>query len=143
MAADLIQKILADPTVAADSVASVDVPQDGFIESIYADSRGLGMDALNDAYRFELSFASSNTLAVNDSRISILEISETQQFLTSGGSSPGKSIALIGIDIPVSAGERIHVHYGVAGGTTQAFLVCYLYHRTRGAAPRRRSARRR
>lgn len=143
MSADIIQKIFANPAAAADSVAAVDVPNDGFIESIYYNIRGIGMDALNDVIRFELSFASANTFTNNDSRISILDISMSQQLLTSGGGVTEPTGFVTGINIPVFAGERIHVHYTVTGGPTQGIAVFYLYYSVRGRAPARRTQRRR
>lgn len=145
MAADLIQKIVVSVAAAnvGDSTVAIDVPQDGHIESIFYSIRGNGMDALGDSWAVELSFASSNTFSNNDSRISILELGEEMNFLTSGGAAPGKWGQLIGVDIPVFAGERLHVHTAVAGGTTNINGLIYLYHRTRGGAPPRRSTRRR
>lgn len=145
MAADIVQKIVFSVLAAnvGDSTAAVDVPQDGFIESIFADTRGAAMDAQGDSYSVELSFASSNTFANNDARISIMEINEVQNFLTSGGSASGKNVYLFGLNIPVFAGERLHVHTAVAGGTSAVNVTLYLYHRTRSPAPPRRSARRR
>lgn len=143
MAADLIQKIHANPSATADDVTNVDVPQDGFIESIFYDIRGVGMDALDDTVRVELSFASSSTFNNNDARISIFEVTVTQQFLTSGGGAQGKTGFLSQVNIPVSAGERIHIHYATGGAPGSCFINFYLYYSTSRAAPRRRSARRR
>lgn len=143
MSADVIQKIVFTTAATADDVAAVDVPQDGHIENIYLNTRGGGMDALNDDYNVELSFASSNTFGNNDARISILQLSEVQQFLTSGGGANGLTVWLNAIDIPVFAGERLHVHVNMGGGTTAVRGEIYLYYRTRGSAPPRRSARRR
>lgn len=145
MPADIIQKIVVSVAAGSvgDSTVAVDVPQDGHIESIYWHFQGNQMDALGDSYAVELSFASSNTLTNNDARISIMEIQEEQNFLTSGGGAPGVNGSMIGIDIPVFAGERLHVHTAVTGGTANINGAFYLYHRTRGSAPPRRSARRR
>jgi len=143
MAADIIQKIVVSAAATADDVTAVDVPQDGEIESIWCSHRGSGMDALNDSYVIELSFASSNTFNNNDARISIISWSAIQAFLTSGGGVEGKETFVGGINIPVFAGERLHVHVSLGGGTTQANAEIYLYYRTRGGAPPRRSARRR
>lgn len=143
MSADIIQKIHVSTVAFGDDVSAVDVPQDGFIESIHYEFRGNGMDALNDAYRVELSFASSNTFSNNDARISILDVSEQQNFLTSGGGANGIRGFVGPIDIPVFAGERLHVHTAVSGGTTAINGSLYLYYSTRRSAPPRRSARRR
>lgn len=143
MAADLIQKIHASSSApGGDSQAAVDVPQDGMIESIYYNCNGVSMDALNDSYSFELSFASSNTFGTNDSRVSILDVSERQQFLTSGGGAPGVIASLININIPVFAGERLHVHTQFGGGTASMTATIYLYYNLRGRGPARRSLRR-
>lgn len=144
MSADVIQKIVVSVIAAnvGDSTVAVDVPQDGWLESMYWNFHGSGMDALNDAYTVELSFASSNTLNNNDARISIWEITEIQQFLTTGGGANGL-VGFMQPEIPLFAGERLHVHTAVVGGTVSINGSIYLYHRTRGSAPPRRSQRRR
>ena len=145
MGADLIQKIVVSVLAAGvgDSTVAVDVPQDAVIENVFWNFHGSDMDALDDGYTVELSFASSNTLTNNDSRISIFEISESQQFLTSGGGANGVWGFLPGLDIPVFGGERLHVHTAVSGGTSAINGSLYLYYRTRGAPPRRTARRRR
>lgn len=145
MSADLIQKILVSVAAAGvgDSTVAVDVPNDGFIESMFVNMRGNGMDALGDSYGVELSFASSNTFNSNDSRITMIQVGEEFNVLTSGASASGIVASLIGIDIPVNAGERLHVHTAVAGGTTNINGVIFLYYSTRGARPARRTTRRR
>lgn len=142
MPADIIQKIFVNAGATADDVAAIDVPADGFIESIFWHVRGTGMDALDDTVRFELSFGSSSTFNTNDSRISILDVSVTQQFLTSGGGVQGESGFMGNVNIPVFAGERIHVHYTESGTPSSGTFHAYLYYSARGAAPRRSTRRR-
>lgn len=143
MAADLIIKMFGSITAgtSADSLMTVDVPQDGVIENIMMGIAPLGMDALDDSLRFELSFGSTNTFSQNDARVSIAEMRVEQEFLTSGGGPSAANMVLTGINIPVFGGERIHGHVSVdAGVGGQVFA--YLYLDVRGRGPGRRSIRR-
>lgn len=142
MAADLIQKMFASVAVTADDIAAVDVPQDAMIESILFVVTTEGADALDDGARVELSFGSSNTFNVNDSRLSIAEVEVNQSFLTTGGGPTNNHVWMGMINIPVFAGERIHLHADVNGGTSTRVRVFIYYSIGRGA-PRRRSVRRR
>lgn len=144
MGADLIIKMFGSVVANAttNDIAAVDIPQDAVIENIDLSIQPTGMDALDDVVQLELSFASANAFATNDSRISIAQIGATQQFLTSGGGVGMLSKFLSGLEIPVAGGERIHLHCAASAGV-QGDAIAYLYLRTRGSAPARRSVRRR
>lgn len=116
-------------TIAAgttNSLAQLDIVEDGKIKAVSWTLRPTGMDALDDELAAEISFASTNTISNNDVRQSISEVGVTQQFLTSGGGVAGGNYAISGLNINVIAGERIHLHTiadtGMAGGVS-----CYMY----------------
>jgi len=108
----------------ADSGVSLDVQFDGTMTgywwSIYAD-----LDADGENYQVECSFLSSNTLAVNDARGSI---STVQQFAagTPGFIDSTVNAGLSMLNIPVTAGERVHLH-AILFGTTNVLAAIYLY----------------
>ena len=125
----MIYKLFAAVPNAAttNSIATLDIQEDGFIiaVSIYIDPSTL--DAVDDEIRGEVSFMSSNTFAVNDTRGSIFQHGVSQQFLTSGGGMGGLTSSLSGLLVPVEAGERVHLHsLSVAGGSGSS-MTCYLY----------------
>ena len=143
MSADLIIKISA-PIIAGsvNSAGAIDIPQDGVVENILAWMNPLGLDALSDQCRIELSFGSVNSFDANDARISILEVAVAQNFLTTGGGVSSAPLWMGGINIPVAGGERVHLHtFGSTGVTGTG--GAYLYFDARGIAPTRRTRRRR
>ena len=109
-----------------DGIATLDIQEDGFITAVMLNIHADGMDAFNDRLQGEVSFMSSNTFDVNDTRGSICMHSLSQQLLTSGGGIGASSIAVSGLQIPVDAGERVHLH-GKSEGGSQAHITCYLY----------------
>ena len=110
----------------ADDIAALDFQSDGFIKGYSFVVDPNGMDALNDSVKIELSFMSVNSFSANDTRGSIGMASVAQQFLTSGGGMVVSVHAIMGLDIPVSGGERVHVHCSLGGGATGDVNV-YIY----------------
>lgn len=137
---DVIYRMYGTLTSAStDSVVTVDIQDNGFIEGVLMDLTGTGMDALDDIAAAEISFGSSNAFTQNDARASIAMLRLTQNFLTSGGGASGKSVFLaFPKGIPVGAGERVHMHMSASTGVT-ALLNAYLYCTVNS---RRRTARR-
>lgn len=130
--ADVIIKMFASTGTSTDSVASVDIQDNGEIEGVYVDAAASGMDALSDVASVEIGFASTNTFLSNDVRSSIITVRQIQNFLTSGGGVSGKSAWIAPPrGIPVSAGERIHMHVSLSAGVTIG-VHCYLYINARG-----------
>ena len=110
-----------------DSIASLDIQEDGFITAVamYIDPSTL--DAVDDEVRCEVSFMSSNTFTVNDTRGSIFQHGVSQQFLTSGGGMGSLNASISGLLVPVEGGERVHLHsLSVLGGSGSSVTV-YLY----------------
>lgn len=108
-------------------IATLDLQDDGFITAVLMYIDPSTLDAVDDEVRGEVSFMSTNTFAVNDTRGSIFMHGVSQQFLTSGGSAGNLTQTLGGLLIPVEAGERVHLHsLSVAGGSGSS-ITCYLY----------------
>ena len=115
-----IYKMYANISATANSVATIDIQNDGYINAIAWSVKPLNMDALNDAIEMEVSFMSSATFAVNDARGSIDMCVMSQQFLTDGGGVAAINQRMSNLRIPVRAGERIHMHTIVDGGGSGA-----------------------
>ena len=108
------------------ALASLDIRVDGTITAVYMNISPNGMDALNDAVNCECSFGSTNSFTTNDVLGSLMMLSIIQQFLTSGGGVSGSQASMGNLNIPVFAGERVHVHTQTSSGVT-ADCTCYLY----------------
>ena len=130
---------LAPGNAVTNSLATIDIQDDGMLEGILLSLVPSGMDALDDEVRMEVSFGSTNSFNVNDSRISIVEVGVVQQFLTSGGGVLGVNV-YVPVDLKLTAGERIHLHTTTFAGNA-ARCTAYLYCTARGGS--RRTARRR
>ncbi len=109
-----------------DSAAQLDIVEDGKIQTIAWSGAPLGMDALNDEFRAEVSFSSTNNLNSNDVRQAISEVGAGQNFLTSGGGAVMINHTIGGLNINVIAGERIHLHAFTSTGVIGR-LSCFLY----------------
>ena len=128
-------------SVFTNSVAAIDIPEDGEIVAIVGTVQGMGMGA-DDTATAELSFLSTNQIDTNDARGSILEVStRTGAVSTNGQAKSSDNIALsIPDGLPVNAGERVHLHTrGSAAVTPEGVFTLYL--RTTGGG--RRVGRRR
>jgi len=119
-----VYKLRGAFTASADSQANLDVQFDGVITAfwwqVHAD-----IDADLEAFQIECSFLSSNTIQASDARGSIAtcgqEAAGTPGFLM-GSVNAGIS----GLQIPVTRGERIHLH-GNLSGTASVTATIYLY----------------
>ena len=129
-------------SVTSNSVVQIDIPEDGEILAISGFVDGSGMDALNDKAVAELSFLSTNQIEVNDARGSILETAVRVAGNTGGFAKGSEHVTLSftpGSGIPVSAGERIHMHtFGSTGVTPNGNFMLYL---SAGGAKRARRRR--
>lgn len=112
--------------VTTDSLATIDIQNDGHIVAIAMMAAPEGMDALGDFYWAEVSFMSTSTFANNDVRGSLLMLAAFQNFLTTGGGGGGGQANLSGVRLPVAAGERIHLHTFMDTGVSGRVQV-YLY----------------
>lgn len=98
---------------ANDSVAQLDIVEDGKIVAISVAGAISGLNGAGDEFRAEASFASTNTLDNNDVRQSIFEVGAAQSGIE-GISNVNHSIS--GLEINVLGGERVYIHsFGSVG----------------------------
>ena len=110
-----------------DSVASLDIQADGFITAMSGWLRA-DCDADGDSMTAEISFLSTSTVASNDTRGSLfmvalhaIQVSAASTILASDNHS------VSGTRIPVSAGERVHLHLvGTAAIVSTANIYIYV-----------------
>lgn len=123
-------------SVETDSVANIDVPEDGNIVafSLSIEALGIGPD---EGARGELSFLATNSFGVNDTRGSIAQVQGGASYETSGGFNNTYSAWLAGLNIPVVAGERIYIHTKGDTGVTPR-MVAYVYVEFKGGRRARR-----
>jgi len=121
-----------------DSLANLDIQFDGIIVGWFATCNGLSADALNDGFKCEVSFLSSNTFTSNDARGTIMQVQGGQAFLTQGGAGVFINRGMSGLSIPVTAGERIHMHVNISGGINCDFTVILYVEDTADVNLRRR-----
>lgn len=120
-----IYKLYADG--AGDSVASLDIQIDGIITSMMMTTVPLGVNVLDEGVQAEVSFLSSNTFTTNDARGSLMMLNSCLGAITTGGCNTAMNCAISSLEIPVSAGERIHLHILDIGTVTDRATHCYLY----------------
>ena len=126
----------------ADSVVSVDIPEDGDIVGVHGSLAASGMDADADGAQVELSFLSTNQLSTNDARGSImaLDVRNTAATVAAITMDSLSTYIWLADGIPVNAGERIHLHRIVSTGVT-ARARFDIYFRTKKVTRRTRRRR--
>jgi len=93
-----------------DSVASLDIQFDGVITAIHGALYG-DLDADTEAAAVEVSFLSSNTFATNDARGSLITLGSKMSLTTSGVAMHAVNSGVSNLNIPVTGGERVHLHF--------------------------------
>ncbi len=126
---------------AGDSVANLDVQLDGIITAILMTCEARGVDSINEGIRAEVSFLSINTFITTDTRGSLMIIQSISGLLTSGMLNTATNMNVSGLEVPVAAGERIHLHIADVGTLSARAAHAYLYITDKGIA--RPAARRR
>lgn len=121
-----IYKLYASIGSDTDAAASLDIQVDGHIVAMSLEVDVIAADALNDGASAEVSFASTNGLASNDTKASIIRTSCQQGFLTTGGGPTRGYNAISGVAIEVAAGERVFLHADITG-TCTCLCIAYLY----------------
>lgn len=112
-------------------VASLDVQFDGIIQGLFG-SLIADLDADLEYCQVEASFLSTNTIGSNDSRGSLIIISTQIQAVTAASVVPGSVNGGIGgLEVPISAGERLHLHIDASAGVTSVAQL-YIYTRDSG-----------
>lgn len=122
-----LYKLFGTGAADADAVAALDIQVDGHIVAMTLEVWAVGADALNDGIECEISFASTNGFASNDTKASLIHAVATQSFLTSGGSVVRAFSSISGLAIEVAAGERLFLHANVVGAPTTYSAVGYLF----------------
>jgi len=117
-----IYKLYNAFTATAEGAVSVDIQFDGIITALTMHAHG-DLDADGETYFVETSFLSGNTIASNDARGSLITVGEQA---SGTGANSHVSLAVSGLRIPVSSGERIHMH-GILTGTADVKAQCYIY----------------
>lgn len=107
------------------SLASLDIQFDGTVTAIHG-SLAADMDADSESVTAEASFLSVNTSGVNDARGSLITLAAQMSLTTSGVAVTAINSGVSNLSIPVSAGERVHLHLTGAAGVTSLVSV-YLY----------------
>lgn len=105
------------------NAASLDVQFEGKITAILMSSYG-DFDAADESLSVEVSFLSTATFTSNDARGSLAMNTMSTGVVTSGANNGGR-IAVSGINIPVNAGERLHLHISSTAGVVsqnQAYI---------------------
>ena len=120
-----------------DNLASIDIQFDGVITAIVGTAYG-DFDAADENLRVEVSFLSTNTVISNDSRGSLFTMQSALGIVTSG-SHPGMQNSVSGINVDVTAGERVHLHIvSTSGVVSQATVYLYVTDGSPAALRRRR-----
>jgi len=122
-----VYKLFSSETASGDAQASIDIQRDGHIVGISGDLAGAGCDALGDGGSVELSFGSTGGFASNDTKASLLTLRAFQQFLTSGGGPVTKRADISNLAIAVAAGERMYLHFEVAGSGPTIYATVYVF----------------
>lgn len=125
-----IYKLFA--SAAGASAASLDIQMDGEIKAMHMSIQPNTMDALDDGAESEVSFLSTASWSSNDTRGSLMIVQSKLGMLTTGGGNVAINASLSSLSIPVAAGERVHLHVAVAGGTVSCPSHAYLYVEDKG-----------
>lgn len=134
--------VIANATT--NGLASIDAPNDAVITGVQAILTGEWTTPASDSVNIvgELSFLSTNQINVNDSRGSLMEISVAGAMLsTEGGHGLASTLFMGGLDIPLNAGERLHIH-SFSSAANLVGILTFLLH-TQVVNTARRSVRRR
>lgn len=120
-----IYQLYGTAAASADSIANLDIQFTGEIVAWQMTAAGASMATADDAFGVECSFLSSSMFASNDARGVICRVQN--QIGAAGGQSEVHE-SLSGLAIPVVAGERVHLHAAVSGGTgtVAAFVLLYV-----------------
>jgi hypothetical protein len=127
-----IYKLYANAS--GDSVASLDVQLDGEIMALHMSAQAIGVNAADEGVTAELSFLSTNTFNANDVRGSLMIVSVVSGMLTSGMGKMADNSQISSLEIPLNAGERIHLHVLDIGTLTGRSCQAYLYVRDKGVS---------
>lgn len=120
MAKNTTIQMFDDGATIGDSVATIDIPDDGEINAIYLSIRGLTLDLEGDRAEAQLSFGSTSSFATNDGRtvLAHVDVAASGAGAITNVSARSKTMMTFPDGIQVFAGERIHMHTRIDGGGT-------------------------
>jgi len=134
-----IYKLMA--TTVAEGAATLDIQDDGVLEGVLIAMRAT-LNADGENMNCEVSFASTNGIATNDTRASFAGAALQVGLLTSGSANSSVNV-FIALNLPVSAGERIYLHTaGTAAALDRASVWLYVADRGRPGSGREGRIRR-
>lgn len=107
------------------SLASLDIQFDGVITALHA-SMVADFDADLESCHAEASFLSTNTISSNDARGSLIIVAGTNAQAAAGATVVAVNSGVGPVDIPVTAGERVHMHLSATAGVASTVHI-YLY----------------
>lgn len=142
MALELLQMYAAGSGGTEESIASLDIPEDGVITGIKwaADA---DLDADDDTFAAEVSFLAGNTLNSNDARGMIDSIRHNNQLVSSGMSGSAiNQFTTFSPGLRVAGGERVYLHITTTASTISRVLCIIHLDTDRGTTPRRSRRRR-
>jgi len=122
-----IYKLFGSATGGSESsVANLDIQFDGVITAMHA-CMFADFDVDGESATAEASFLSTSTIANNDARGSLLTIQGSNAQAAAGTAVVAINSGVSGVNIPVTAGERVHLHFeNTAGVTGQAHFYFYV-----------------
>jgi len=138
-----VMKMFGTTTSSADSIATIDVPEDSVLEAILINMNVLG--GADCGANVEISFSSSSGFNNNDTRASIAGAVTWMELTTQGATNTAKNIAITNLGVECNGGERLHLHVQELGVATSTTVSAWLYFRPKArrvSTVRRRSTRR-
>lgn len=121
------------------AVANIDIPQDGTIEGLSI-GHSANLNADSESSEAELSFIATNQITTNDAR-GVLAASLMNMGMATSGAGIAAVNHFIPMDVDVSGGERLYIHFLASAGVTSSISIM-IHLRPSRAAPRRSSRRR-
>jgi len=106
-----------------DGIAQTDIQFDGVITSIYM-TNAADLDADLEFCHAEISFISQNSIGVNDTRGSLMTL--TDRAVGTPAGNTGMAASSGPMAVPVTAGERVWMHISATAGAVSA-VSAYLY----------------
>ncbi len=107
------------------AVASLDIQFDGEIVAMHY-SVVADLDADGDTVNMEVSFLATAATAVHDTRGSLITASTQHAIGAAGAVNSGMLGSINGVRIPISAGERVFMHFANTASLTGSANV-YIY----------------
>lgn len=126
MALTKVYKLYCAVSADTNAAAQVTIQRSGRIVAI---SLGCALDSVTDnsSAAVELSFSSSAQAATNDTVGPVAMVRPWNNFTTSGNTCPSVDRSnLSGLNIPVSAGDRLYINVD-GSGTYTAYVDCFVY----------------